>query len=73
MSTTKHSSLYSSIDDNLQLFVDTGDSFSNLENTSEKEDLYFQSQDSDSHENNIEITKDTHFGKVYNLFFILFI
>jgi hypothetical protein len=69
MSTTKHSSLYSSIDD----ILDNGDSFSNLENTSEREDLYFQSQDSDSHENNIEITKDTHFGKVYNLFFILFI
>ena len=73
MSTTKQSSLYSSIDDNIQYFIDNDESLSNFENTSEKEDLYFQGQDSDSHENIIEITKDTHFGKVYNLFFILFI
>lgn len=66
MCTTHPSSLSSSMDDKLQEIIDNNDDSISLENGSEKEELYFQDFDSDSHDNIIEKTKDGHFGKVYN-------
>jgi hypothetical protein len=56
-------------------FVDNDNDSLSFDNGSdkEKEENFFKEIDSDSHDNIIERSKDEHYGKVFNLFNILFI
>lgn len=71
MCTTHPSSISSSIGNNFKEYVENdNDSLSYFENASdkEKEDFFFKENDSDSHDNVIEKSKDEHFGKVIKYF-----